>query len=1285
MTDKLFISYARKDDYDPRKKDVDDYSDPRNSFVRRLYESLSEEGYEVWWDWESMPARGLKFSDEIERAIDEQDRVLVILGVEALTSEYVRDEWEYALKTCKVVIPILRGIQFEQMPPELKPYQAFDFRATKDFDESFQLLLNRLEGAPRVGKLHGAEMPNRPDNYLPRPADLADIQKLLQQGKRRDGKPVVLLLHGMGGLGKSALAADFVNDCHTRQTFSDGIFWFRIGTEKTEGDLLGFMGVIGQAFGDDPNRYMSSSPVAKTYLKEVLADKHCLIVLDDIWQADNAKMFIEALGHNCRMLITTRKDMPDLALGASPTRLKLSLLSAEQSIRLLEGYTGRPDPNLARIARHMGYLPLALSLAGSRLKKGTSPQEYLEKFNRVSRIKVAGPNPTRETSLQVCFEISVNEAFADNPYKNQQALYHSLGIFKEDHAIPLRVVLRLWRYLQPEFDDDDYEELIEYLDQLALVAYDQSAKVISVHDLLHSYNAEMLGPRLPDTHEALLASYRQECGEDWYKGPDADDGYFFPYLCYHLCGHPAHHDELTALLLDFRWIQKRLTVGGVVNLINDYDLALRNQPNLDLSLVRDALRLSAHVLKDDPQQAASQLVGRLLPYADHPAIRDFLAGIDPTRIDPKAVWIRPLRPTLMPPGAGLVRTLYGHTDEIWSACVTLDGTKAVSAAKTRVVKVWNLETGNDDVTLEGHSDSAEQNTTINTMSISLDGKLAVTASSDKTVILWDLERGKKLRTFVGHDDGVLWASISPDNKRILSSSTDQRIILWNLDTGEIIHRLVATTPGTETRSGTKENTANNRRRRPPDYEQVWRVLFSPDGKKALSVSTDHTAAIWDLAAGTVLHVLVGHTDKVVSGTFLPDGESVFTASADGTIRQWDVDTGEQMRIFGRHATSIWGIDVSADGKRAVSVSSDHIIKVWDVPNRSEVFTIDGHSGGIWDAGISASGDVVVTGADDETVRVWSPEKHKTIDFKPEKHGSFVRSVALLPGGRRAVSASGDSLKVWDLSPVAGVLTVEKAHDALIWSVAISADGRTAVTASADKTVKVWDADTWTPVRTLVGHTCAVRSVAISADATVAVSASTDRTLRVWDLSSGETRAVLIGHTGALKAVALSSDARHAVTGSADGTVKIWNIVRGVEMRTIEVVEGEHRRVTAVAITADGQQIVSASQAGIVGEDGATSMMYKVELWDFDTGDFIRSLGESHESEVTDVCVNNVAGFSTHALSVSTDFTAKIWNLDYGRCEATFTAEGKLAAGDFISDDMPLIVGGYSGLLHVLKF
>lgn len=48
----------------------------------------------MWWDRESMESRGWTFLHEIRDAIEGADRLIAVIGPEAVTSEYVKYEWE---------------------------------------------------------------------------------------------------------------------------------------------------------------------------------------------------------------------------------------------------------------------------------------------------------------------------------------------------------------------------------------------------------------------------------------------------------------------------------------------------------------------------------------------------------------------------------------------------------------------------------------------------------------------------------------------------------------------------------------------------------------------------------------------------------------------------------------------------------------------------------------------------------------------------------------------------------------------------------------------------------------------------------------------------------------------------------------------------------------------------------------------------------------------------------------------------------------------------------------
>lgn len=119
------------------------------------------------------------------------------------------------------------------------------------------------------------------------------------------------------------------------------------------------------------------------------------------------------------------------------------------------------------------------------------------------------------------------------------------------------------------------------------------------------------------------------------------------------------------------------------------------------------------------------------------------------------------------------------------------------------------------------------------------------------------------------------------------------------------------------------------------------------GPRVLSGSADHTAVVWDLAAGGARTAsLLGHTRSVhclAVGQAAPFGESVvFTGSRDHTIKLWDLRQPEgATHTLSGHTGSVtclgvrgWklasggGYDRAADDNEVLAV--DTSVKLWDL-------------------------------------------------------------------------------------------------------------------------------------------------------------------------------------------------------------------------------------------------------------------------------------------------------------------------------------------------------------------
>ncbi|MBI3247053.1 MAG: protein kinase [Deltaproteobacteria bacterium] len=245
-----------------------------------------------------------------------------------------------------------------------------------------------------------------------------------------------------------------------------------------------------------------------------------------------------------------------------------------------------------------------------------------------------------------------------------------------------------------------------------------------------------------------------------------------------------------------------------------------------------------------------------------------------------------------------LRTFSGHTDWVSSVAFSPDGQKIMSCSDDKTVRLWEVATGKSLRSVSGHSEI------VNSVAFAPDGKLAVFGGNDKALTLWDVQTGKEVRTLKGHTGWVLAVAFSPDGKYVASGSEDSKVKLWDVKTGKTVRTL----------TGHKET--------------VFSVAFSPDGQTLVSGSHDNTVRLWDVQTGQAGHILLGHEDWVNGVAFSPDGQSVASGSKDKTVRLWSVASGQVVRTFVGHAGTVAGVAFSPDGTMVISGSRDKTLRLW---------------------------------------------------------------------------------------------------------------------------------------------------------------------------------------------------------------------------------------------------------------------------------------------------------------------------------------------------------------------
>jgi WD40 repeat protein len=134
----VFVSYSRRD----------------SDFVRRLAESASERGKEVWLDTEGI-ADGEVFPEAIKRAIEGSDAFVFVITPSSVESAYCENEVEYARDLQKRIVPVLRDpVPDPELPVEIRDRNWIPFTDDGEFDTGMARLLNALDTDLDAAKAH---------------------------------------------------------------------------------------------------------------------------------------------------------------------------------------------------------------------------------------------------------------------------------------------------------------------------------------------------------------------------------------------------------------------------------------------------------------------------------------------------------------------------------------------------------------------------------------------------------------------------------------------------------------------------------------------------------------------------------------------------------------------------------------------------------------------------------------------------------------------------------------------------------------------------------------------------------------------------------------------------------------------------------------------------------------------------------------------------------------------------------------------------------------------------
>lgn len=340
-------------------------------------------------------------------------------------------------------------------------------------------------------RLH--ELPPPPRDFTGRADELAELTTKLEEGGI-----TISGLHGLGGIGKTALALKLADQLKPR--YPDAQFYLDLkGASRVPLAVAEALAHVIRAYHPTAKLPDTEAELRGLY-QSVLQDQRALLLMDNAASAEQVEPLIPPA--SCVLLVTSRQHFTLPGLFAK----NLEALSPDDARELLLAIAPRIGDLADEITKLCGYLPLALRLAGSALSKfvNLAPADYARRLNdEQRRLQLI------EASLNLSYELLSEEL---------QKRWRLLAVFPD--TFEEKAAAAVWN-LEVDSAQDTLGELIA----ASMVEWNESTRRYRLHDLARLFAVSRLGPeeradgqRLHATHYLTVLVAADEL---YLKGGDA--------------------------------------------------------------------------------------------------------------------------------------------------------------------------------------------------------------------------------------------------------------------------------------------------------------------------------------------------------------------------------------------------------------------------------------------------------------------------------------------------------------------------------------------------------------------------------------------------------------------------------------------------------------------------------------------------------------------------------------------------------------------------------------------
>ena len=240
------------------------------------------------------------------------------------------------------------------------------------------------------------------DDFTGRQAEVAELRRRLAEG-------VTVVMAGMGGVGKTALAVHVAHGLAAEGRFKDAQLYINLcGTDPQPLEPAAALGALLTAVaGLDPNRPADVKALTERWQK-AMEDKDAVLILDNAADAAQIRPLLPG-DPTCATIVTS---LQRFTLSGSAGLMDIDRLPAEEARALLQTLAPRlDDAGADEIARLCGGLPLALRIAGNYLavNNDCSAGEYAERLAGERALAQLSDSDDQSLDVAAAIGLSVNQ------------------------------------------------------------------------------------------------------------------------------------------------------------------------------------------------------------------------------------------------------------------------------------------------------------------------------------------------------------------------------------------------------------------------------------------------------------------------------------------------------------------------------------------------------------------------------------------------------------------------------------------------------------------------------------------------------------------------------------------------------------------------------------------------------------------------------------------------------------------------------------------------------------